>query len=59
MNLLLVGLFGTRLLNNHMPLELVSETLGHKSISMTEKYYVHPSSEWIKCMVDYLDFEIL
>lgn len=49
--------FGTRLLNNHMPLELVSEALGHSSISMTERYYVNPSSERIKCMVDYLDFE--
>lgn len=49
--------FGTRLLNNHMPLELVSEALGHSSIAMTERYYVNPSSERIKCMVDYLDFE--
>ncbi|HCM89242.1 MULTISPECIES: site-specific integrase [Vagococcus] len=49
--------FGTRLLNNHMPLELVSEALGHSSISMTERYYVNPSSERIKCMVDYLDFK--
>lgn len=50
--------FGTRLLNNHMPLELVSEALGHSSISMTEKYYVNPSSERIKCMVNHLDFEL-
>lgn len=50
--------FGTRLLNNHMPLELVSEALGHSSITMTEKYYVNPSSERIKGMVNYLDFEI-
>lgn len=49
--------FGTRLLNNHMPLELVSEALGHSSIAMTERYYVNPSSERIKCMADYLDFE--
>ncbi|MGY3765634.1 tyrosine-type recombinase/integrase [Vagococcus vulneris] len=49
--------FGTRLLNNHMPLELVSEALGHSSIAMTERYYVNPSSERIKYMVDYLNFE--
>lgn len=40
-------------------LELVREVLKHSSISMTERYYVNPSSERIKCMADYLDFEKL
>lgn len=50
--------FGTRLLNNGMSLELVSEALGHSSIAMTERYYVNPSSERIKCMVKHLDFDL-
>lgn len=41
-----------------MPLELVSEEGSHSSTAMTERYYVNPSSERIKCMINHLGFEL-